>query len=99
MTHTITLGGRTFAVTPPGPREFAEMAALLSAPAGRPISPDRVREALRTLEGGRVSVYVLLKAADPTVTPEWVAEQIPDVGTVHDVYAALRPHLETRATP
>lgn len=90
MVTTITLGGRTFAVTPNGPAEYLELLPAVWRVCGtdRP-TPEQVGAALRTLDGGRAAIAVTLRKADPSVTPEWVAEHVPDLPTCHAVYADL----------
>jgi hypothetical protein len=88
--HTLELGGRTFAVTEMTPDDFPALHPPLAALCGTDTPTfGQVRAALLPLPGALVGITHALRKADPTVTPEWVAEQVPDMGTAHDVYAGL----------
>lgn len=87
---TLELGGRAFTVTPATAEDFKLLHPPLAALCGTDDPTlDQLRAAIDSVAGLRVVLAHMLRKYDPSVTAEWVAEQVPDAGTAYDISAAL----------
>lgn len=50
-------------------------------------SQDEIMARVETLDGSRFVVWYRLRKADPSLTPEWVAEHVPDMAARHELFS------------